>query len=119
MKGVSCWKTSGTFTRQGKPIGIYSGDDAIGHVDLIFKTYDVNWTASEPDSQGNRTVNSVGHRTATFDDKYDFVWDSGSPFKTFITDVIPGLIAREGKPFNITGSLTDSVVGQATQCCSK
>jgi RHS repeat-associated protein len=119
LASVPCDQTSGTLTRQGKPIGIYAGNNAIGHVDLNFKTYNVNWTASAPDSQGNRTIVGVGHRTATFSDEYDFVWDPGSPFTTFFTDVVPSWIAGDGKKFNITGTITDSVVGEATQCCPK
>jgi hypothetical protein len=119
LGGVSCEKSSGSITRQGKPIGIYSGNNAIGHVDLHFKTYAVNWTASESDSQGFRTVVGVGHRQATINDEYSFVWDPENPFETFCTDVFAGWIGGDGKKFNIIGTITDTVVGEATQCCSQ
>lgn len=119
LESVSCGEKSGKTTRQGKPIGFYSENNAVGHITLVYDTYDVNWTASDLDSQCNRTVHGVGHRNANFVDEYNFIWEPETPIKTFFTDVIPGIIAGEGTPFNITGTLTDSVVGKANQSCSK
>ena len=114
LEGVSCDVTSGTIQRSGGTIGISTGNNAVGNIDLVYAAYTVSWTASA--SSGQRTITGTATRNATFNDRYDFVYDPNNK-KTIFTDVIPSWIAGTGRPFNITGSLTDTVSATADQCC--
>jgi hypothetical protein len=117
LKEVSCSLTTGRIDRNGGTIGVYAGNNALGHIDLVYAPYVVRWRASGSGPSGRRTVVGIARRRASFDETYVFVFDPNRPIVTLFTDIIPSWIAGPGTPFRITGSFTDIVWARVEQCC--
>ena len=101
--------------RKGGVIGVYTGNNALGHIDLKVKPYTVFYKVNAGKA-GWRTVSYWADRDLSFNDEYVFNGTWYNPMHWF-TDFIPSMIAGEGKSYFITGAFSDHVEGYFTLCC--
>jgi hypothetical protein len=109
---------SGTVQRTGSTIGVsnWFGNFSVGSINLNVKDYDANWTNAGVGFTGFATIKYSAQRNLSFKDRYEWNASWNRP-KTWLTDVVPEIIAGDGASFDIEGGWSDHITGQFTLCC--